>query len=93
MDDTDLRLDGNALAGLLGEVFALELSGARVACGGCGEIAELGAEPVYQHAPGAVVRCRSCDAVLIVVVRGGGRYWLGLSGTAWLEISEADATP
>ena len=86
MEDVDLRLDGNAIAGLLREVFALELTGARAACAGCGTIAELGAEPVYAHAPGAVLRCRNCDDVMIVVVHGGGRYWIGLSGTTSIEL-------
>ncbi len=88
MDNADLRVDGNAVAGLLGEVFALELSGARARCEGCGQVAELGAQPVYVQAPGAVLRCRGCDAVMIVVVHGGGRYWLGLTGSSWLEIPE-----
>ena len=33
MDD-DLRLDGNAAAGLLGEIFAVDLTAARCRCGG-----------------------------------------------------------
>ncbi len=88
MEDADLRVDGNAIAGLLGEVFAAELSGARVRCHGCGSIAELGAEPAYTQAPGAVVRCRDCDGVMMVVVKGGGRTWLGLTGTTWIELRD-----
>jgi Family of unknown function (DUF6510) len=90
MEDADLRVDGNAVAGLFREVFALEVSTARARCEGCGTIAPLGAEPVYDQAPGAVLRCRGCDDVLVVLVRGGGRYWLGTPGTTWIEIPEGD---
>ena len=43
MDATDLRLDGNAVAGLLGEVFAAEMTSALETCDGCGATHALGA--------------------------------------------------
>ena len=88
MDDASLRLDGNAAAGLLGELFAVDLTTARCCCAGCGAAEQLGAETVYATAPGMVVRCVHCDHALAVVVHGGGRYWLGVSGMAWLEIPD-----
>ena len=51
MDD-DLRLDGNAAAGLLGEIFAVDLTAARCCCGGCGATEQLAAEAVYAAGPG-----------------------------------------
>lgn len=86
MEDADLRLDGNAAAGLLGEIFALELTTARSTCRGCGTTAEVGALIVYAHAPGVVLRCPACEAVLMRVVRGGGRIWLELAGVRSLEL-------
>jgi hypothetical protein len=88
MDERELRLDGNAAAGVLRELFVDELTGAQGACASCGSVAELGAQHLYMYprAPGAVLRCRQCEGVLMVVVRGGGRYRLGLQGLAWLEI-------
>jgi len=90
METDDLRVDGNAVAGLLDEVFGRELSAARARCDGCGAVAELGAHPVYAapQAMGAVLRCRSCDSVMLVAVHGPGRYWLGLTGSTWLEIPD-----
>ena len=32
------------------------------------------------------MRCRGCEAVLLVLVRGDGRYWLGVNGLTWLEL-------
>jgi hypothetical protein len=83
------ELDGNVAAGKLGEVFALELTGARGRCEGCGNVAALGEARTYVDAPGLVVRCRACESVLLVLVRGDDRYWLGVSGLSWLELAKA----
>jgi hypothetical protein len=93
MDETELRLDGNAAAGMMREVFALELSAARGACGSCGAVAEMGSQHLYMYplSPGAVLRCSSCGEVLMVVVNAGGRYRLGLRGLTWLEMTEPAA--
>ena len=38
----ELRLDGNAAAGTLGQVFSFEVTTAEYACGGCGRTGMLG---------------------------------------------------
>jgi Family of unknown function (DUF6510) len=86
METADLMLDGNALGGLLGEVFVGETTVARSTCGSCGAVREIGALAVYVQAPGAVARCPGCDAVLIRVVRTEGRIWLDLQGVSCLEL-------
>jgi hypothetical protein len=91
MDETQLRLDGNAAAGLLREVFVPDLSAARGACAACGTIAPMGSQHLYMYplSPGAVLRCTSCQEVLMVLVHAGGRYRLGLRGLTWLEILDS----
>ena len=93
MDDTELRLDGNAAAGMLQEMFVPELTAARGRCAGCGEVGEMGAQHLYMYprSPGAVLRCRVCEGVLAVAVRGGGRVRMALRGLIWLEVPEASA--
>ena len=81
-------LDGNAAAGALSEVFALEVTGARGRCDACGNVAPLGEAYAYVEAPGVVIRCRGCESVLLVLVRGGDRYWLGVQGLSWLELAK-----
>jgi hypothetical protein len=88
MKEADLMVDGNALAGVLGEVFVHEMTSARVACDGCGEVEPLGAEHAYTQAPGIVLRCRHCDDVLLVITQQGGRHLLGFQQLRWLDISE-----
>ena len=91
MDETQLRLDGNAAAGILREVFVHEMSTARGACASCGGIAPLGSQHLYMYplSPGAVLRCTTCQDVLVVLVHAGGRYRLGLRGLTWLEVPDA----
>jgi hypothetical protein len=83
------ELDGNAAAGILSEVFALEVTGARGRCDGCGNIAALGEARAFVEAPGMVIRCRECESVLVVLVRGDDRYWLAVGGLTWLELRGA----
>ncbi|MHB8487967.1 MAG: DUF6510 family protein [Candidatus Dormibacteria bacterium] len=94
MTEQALRLDGNAAAGLLREVFVHEFTDARGACAGCGAVGAMGAQHLYMSAlsPGAVLRCSACESVLMVVVHAGGRFRLGLQGLMWLEVRDAAVT-
>jgi hypothetical protein len=89
MDEAPLRLDGNAAGGMFGDIFASDLTAARAACASCGAVAPMGSQYLYMAplAPGAVVRCRSCEAVLVVMVRFDGRYRLSMTGLSWIEVS------
>jgi hypothetical protein len=83
-------LDGNAAAGVLSEIFATDLTVAVVTCAGCGSAHPLGELRAYLDAPGVVLRCTSCAAVEIRVVRGRDRIWLDLGGVRVMQI---DAPP
>jgi Family of unknown function (DUF6510) len=91
MEMADLKLDGNAIGGLLGEVFVEEMTVAVTICAGCGAVREVGALAVYAQAPGTVVRCPGCDTILLRVARAKGRLWLDLRGTSCLELRVGDA--
>ncbi len=86
--DEQLMLDGNAIAGLLSEIFACEPTTAYGACDSCGATDYIGAGRVYVHAPGSVLRCSHCDNVLMVVVHKPGKYVIALQGLRWIEIQE-----
>jgi hypothetical protein len=84
---TDARtLDGNAIGGLLLELFGVELTAAPCTCGGCGAREEVARLDVYVDCPGVVVRCRHCNNVMITIVRGPERTRVDLSGTRGLEL-------
>jgi hypothetical protein len=86
MEDADLRLDGNAVGGLLGEIFAWEMTTARGTCASCGAVGEVATLVVYAQAPGTVLRCPACGAVLLRIVRAGQRLWLDARGVSCLEL-------
>ena len=86
VDDRDLLLDGNAAGGLLGEIFAAEMTAAEGRCAACGAVGPVGELRVYARGPGLVARCPVCDSVVLRVVRAGGRVWLDLRGARFLEL-------
>ena len=87
MEEVDLRLDGNAAGGLLREVFAFEVTAARGTCASCGAVGEVATLVLYAHAPGAVLRCPACGAVVLRVARGRDRVWVDARGLRCLELA------
>jgi hypothetical protein len=85
MEIEDLKLDGNAIGGLLFELFGADVTAAGSVCGGCGAHEEVARLDVYCGA-GVVVRCRHCGQVMIRIVEGSRQTWLDLSGTASLVL-------
>jgi hypothetical protein len=77
-------LDGNAIAGMLAEIFGHDMTLAMASCAGCGSRGPLAETAVYLRGPDVVVRCRRCDAVLVVVIERRGIYCIDLSGVSAL---------
>src|SRR5918994_7615192 len=50
--EDEMRLDGNAAAGILRQVFAVEMTEAIGTCEGCGKAEAVGALLLYDPAPG-----------------------------------------
>lgn len=78
-------LDGNAIAGRLLEVFGMEMTTAMGACASCGARGPVAEAMVYVEAPGTVVRCRSCTAILMVLVEIRRIMCVDLRGLAELD--------
>jgi ribosomal protein S27E len=81
------KLDGNAAAGTLQAIFPFEMTLVQATCTGCGATTTIGATVVYMHGMGTVIRCPSCDTVLIRVAHAKGRYFLDMRGVRLLQIS------
>jgi Family of unknown function (DUF6510) len=77
-------LDGNAIAGLLHDVFGAEMTTADSVCGHCGDARPVAELVAYVQAPGTVVRCRTCASVLMVMVELRGVICVDLNGLATL---------
>ncbi|GHJ37458.1 DUF6510 family protein [Streptomyces sp. TS71-3] len=77
--------DGNALAGPLSELLAVDPTSALGRCTGCGAGWPLARLRVYSHAPGHVARCPDCDRVILRLVATPDRLVLDLRGTVALS--------
>jgi Family of unknown function (DUF6510) len=80
------HLDGNAMGGALGELFAVDVTTAVGECASCGTSAVIGEALVYPTGPGVVARCSTCGEVIVRLVRGRDRAWLDLRGVSSLEV-------
>lgn len=83
----EYRLDGNSVAGALGEVFSFEVTTTEYTCDGCGKTGELGAAMAYEvRHMGTVVRCPGCDKALIRLSYAGGLQRVDFRGMRYLAI-------
>jgi Family of unknown function (DUF6510) len=80
----DHVVDGNAIGGMLIELFGNEMTTAVGTCGVCGTVGQVAEMAVYQPKLGTVVRCRVCDNVLMVFVEVRGVTCVDLHGLAQL---------
>ena len=80
------RLDGNAAAGAISELFAVDLTAARSRCASCGTTSMLGSHHLYADAPALVLRCPSCTEVVLRFAARADRTLLDLSGAALLVV-------
>jgi hypothetical protein len=90
--DADLRVDGNAAAGFLDQLFAFEITAAVVTCDGCAYEAPIGALHVYDLAMGAVCRCPACEHLMIAATWLHGVWRLDLRGVRQMKL-DAPAAP
>jgi uncharacterized protein DUF6510 len=80
------RLDGNAAAGPLADLFAVDVTEARSHCAACGTTTMLGAHHLYADAPALVLRCPSCTEVVLRFAAQEGRLLLDLRGCRLLVV-------
>jgi hypothetical protein len=90
-DEETTRLDGNAAAGVLTQVFCGEPSGAKIVCAGCGTTTPIGALMAYGLELGAILRCPHCDTAVLRLGAAGATLWLDLRGAVSLRVRIADS--
>jgi Family of unknown function (DUF6510) len=88
MADQDLWLDGNAIAGLLRELFGYEMTGIPRGCQSCGATHPIAAHRLY-HGAGLVLRCPSCGALAARIAALPDRHVVRLEGSWQLEVFPA----
>jgi Zn finger protein HypA/HybF involved in hydrogenase expression len=90
MTSDEQHLDGNAAGGVLGQIFAFEMTTAEVICANCDTVGPIGAALVYATAMGMIVRCPSCGQALIRIANGPRRFWIDFSGTRLMQLGTAE---
>jgi hypothetical protein len=81
-----LWLDGNALGGLLHELFGAEMTAAPHTCRSCRATNAVAAHRLYLGA-GRVLRCPVCDDIALVASSLRGRHVVHLTGTWRFDIT------
>ena len=79
-------LDGNAVAGLLAEVLAVEPTTTVAICNSCGDEAVLAQSRVVINKPDTAVKCSRCDDVLFVIVTTDSDHTIIFSGLRLLRM-------
>jgi hypothetical protein len=79
-------LDGNAAAGLLQQIFAVDVTLASVTCDGCQFIQPLAALRLYGLPMGNILRCPRCQTALIRAMAREKDCWLDLRGVSALRL-------
>ena len=62
MTTEGFHIDGNGIAGTLGEIFTMDITSAERICQSCGTQAAIGAHRAYQGA-GIALRCPHCGDI------------------------------
>jgi hypothetical protein len=81
----DDHVDGNAVGSRLIDAFGREMTNARACCSGCGAINHIGAFIAFTRAPGEVLRCPACEAVMLVIVASPTAVRISFVSMRWLE--------
>lgn len=79
-------LDGNAAAGELSRVFAMDVTTAEGKCAHCGTTKPFAEAHLYMQCPGVVARCAVCEHVLLRLATIHRRVFLDARGIAHLSL-------
>ncbi|NJD59599.1 MAG: hypothetical protein C3F13_00140 [Anaerolineales bacterium] len=83
-------LDGNAIAGILYDLFSVEMTLAPVECAACGSISAVGRLLAFVESPGYVIRCPDCQGIIMRLAVTPGEIYLDVRGASYLCIPRKD---
>jgi uncharacterized protein DUF6510 len=84
--NTALMVDGNAVAGTLEAIFGRDMTTAVAKCAGCASEADMGALMAFTRGPGVVLRCPTCQAMIVRIVETPSSIYLEARGAAFLRM-------
>ena len=85
----ELMLDANATAGLLYEIFGVEMTASPTECANCGNEGEIGTLLAFVHGPGIILRCSTCEHVVLRIVQTPDEIILDARGEVYLRLARS----
>jgi len=83
----ELMLDANAVAGVFQEIFGVEMTAAPTECAHCGNEAEIGTLLAFTQGPGIVLRCSTCEQVMLRITQTPNAIYLDARGAVYLRLA------
>jgi hypothetical protein len=83
----ELMLDANATAGVLYELFGVEMTAAPIECATCGNEGEIGELLAFTQGPGIVLRCLKCENIVLRIVQTPDAIYLDARGAVYLRLA------
>lgn len=84
-----LMLDANATAGLLYEIFGVEMTASPTECANCGNEGEIGELLAFTQGPGVILRCSTCGNVVLRMVQTPHEIILDARGAVYLRLARS----
>ncbi|HLO16654.1 MAG TPA: DUF6510 family protein [Anaerolineales bacterium] len=83
----ELMLDANATAGILYEIFGVEMTASPTECANCGNEGEIGELLAFTQGPGIILRCSTCENVVLRIVQTPEAIYLDARGAVYLRLA------
>ncbi len=83
----ELMLDANSAAGVLQEIFGVDMTAAPTECASCGNEGEVGTLLAFGQGPGIVLRCPACENVVLRIVQTPEATYLDARGAVYLRLA------
>lgn len=83
----ELMLDANATAGLLYEIFGTEMTASPTECAHCGNEGEIGTLLAFTQGPGIILRCSTCENIVLRIVQTPDEIILDARGAVYLRLA------
>jgi hypothetical protein len=85
----ELMLDANATAGVLYEIFGVEMTASPTECAHCGNEAEVGTLLAFTQGPGIVLRCSTCENVVLRITQSPEAIYLDARGAVYVRLARS----
>lgn len=89
----EMMLDGNAVGGMLYDLFSAEMTASPTECASCGRDAQIAELLAFAQAPGLVLRCPSCGNSMVRIVNTPRFTYLDARGAVFLRIARNGGAP